>query len=119
MLLTVCDNAGNVERSRRFVIFDDTNSVEITGHVGRTLAVDGSVSGRSGDWLTSTQDQANDGQNVSHYYADVNFRFIFTLYKCVACTMRLAICSDIYFEKRTSNIINTNPDYKTQSYMGH
>ena len=110
MLLTVCDNAGNVERSRRFVIFDDTHSVEITGHVGRTLAVDGSVSGRSGNWLTSTQDQANGGENVSHCCADINRRLILTLYKCVACIMRLVMANDIHFEKLTNNTTNSNPN---------
>ena len=66
MLLTVFDNAGNSQRARRFVIFDDTSSVSVTGDVGRTLTVEGSINGRSGSWLTTTQNQLNEGESVSH-----------------------------------------------------
>ncbi|KAI0220739.1 hypothetical protein LSAT2_027792 [Lamellibrachia satsuma] len=64
VLLTVFDNAGNSQRARRFVIFDNTSSVSVTGDVGRTLTVEGAIKGLSGSWLTSTQNQLNEGESV-------------------------------------------------------
>ena len=65
MILSVVDNAGNAQVTRRFVLFDDTNVVTINSDSDKQLRVESAVQGTDYTWLTSVQDENNACEKAS------------------------------------------------------
>ena len=65
VILSVVDNAGNAQVTRRFVLFDDANVVTINSDREKQLRVESSVQGTDYTWLTSVQDANNACEKAS------------------------------------------------------
>ena len=65
VILSVEDNAGNAQVTRRFVLFDDTNVVTINSDSDNALRVESAVHDTDYTWLTSVQDANNACEKVS------------------------------------------------------
>ena len=59
VILSVEDNAGNAQVTRRFLMFDDENVVTINSDSDNQLRVESAVEGTDYTWLTSVQDANN------------------------------------------------------------
>ena len=63
-LMTVIDRAGNRERTRRFVMFDDTHLVSISQHPEDKIWVPSAAENTSHAWLRTLQAQDYTGEKV-------------------------------------------------------
>ena len=64
MIMSVEDNAGNAQVTRRFLLFDDKNIVTINSDSNKQLRVESAVQGTDYTWLTSVQDANSACQQV-------------------------------------------------------
>ena len=65
VVLTVEDKAGNSQAARRFLIFDNTNTISINTGADKQLRVNSAAENTSYTWLTTLRESDNAGVKVS------------------------------------------------------
>ena len=93
VVLTVEDKAGNSQAARRFVIFDNTNTISINTGADKQLRVNSAAENTSYTWLTTLRESDNAGVKVSVGCGDIVWlsttdshilRFIHSYSSCMA-----------------------------------